>query len=278
MASATYHAIATAIEQYLFESGSTGPHNSKNNRQIVAHIRGLVTEGKLVIDVADGTILNYLSNAAADANSKVISGGPRRGYWYAAPTETAQPKAPDVEEISQPAGGPKTTVQERDLYPLMELWLESKGYTTKDVSTLKAGGKWGNPDNIGVDRVDVFGAVEIDLASCEVKLSDKDWELVIFEAISHKRFSNRSWFCYRTESEDAPLPKGIEYYAEKYRVGIVQIVLSDSQLLALKARETAPIEHVEDVIERIPALYDHVPLREKSDLIDRTGISLTLKF
>jgi hypothetical protein len=162
----------------------------------------------------------------------------------------------------------------------MELWLQKKGgYIAKDVANLKAGGRWGNPDIIGVNLVQLMGAFEVDVVSCEVKIADSNWEQMIFEAISHKRFSNRSWFCYRVDAKNAPLPKGIEYYAERYRVGVVQICLTDAELIELKNKSKQPVDYIDDrVIERIQALYDPVPLREKRDVIQRTGITIALTF
>jgi hypothetical protein len=49
------------------------------------------------------------------------------------------------------------------------------------MSNLKGGGRWGNPDIIGVSRTELMGVVEVDLASCEVKMQDRDSEQVIFE-------------------------------------------------------------------------------------------------
>lgn len=272
----TYNAIIDAAETYLKESNSISPANSKKNRQIVQAIREAIAAGKLALDVADGTILSYLSYAANnDAQRSIVSGGPHAGYWYEKQDEPKAAPQPEKEQIK--AQGKSITVVEKDLYPLMELWLQQKGYTSKDLSNLKSGGRWGNPDIIGAERVELFGAVQIDLASCEVKIGDSNWEQVIFEAISHKRFSNRSWFCYRVQNEGTPLPKGMEYYAERYRVGVVQVVLSDQELASLK-QSSRPLDYIENVIERVPALYDHVPLREQRDLIDRSGIALTLAF
>lgn len=278
MPSLTYSAIVKAAEEYLKESRSTGASSSKSNKQIVAAINDKIQKGELSVDVTDGTMLSYLSNAAnTDSESAIVSGGPRGGYWYDEATiHTVEIKQADEEKI-KPDKGAAVTVLEKDLYPLMELWLQKKGYKSKDTSTLKSGGRWGNPDIIGAERVELFGAVEVDLASCEVKLAEANWEQVIFEAISHKRFSNRSWFCYRVSQEQA-LPKGMSYYAERYKVGVVQIILSDEELLGLKSGKSTPLDFIDNVIEKVPALYDYVPLREQRELIERTGITLTVSF
>jgi hypothetical protein len=279
MASATYQLIVSAIEKFLVSNNSNSSKNSKSNKEIVFYIRSKIANGDLQIEVTDGTIISYLSNAANnDNNSSIVSGGPKGGYWLDESVKSYPEMKPVEEEhIKTEKSGP-VTILEKDLYPLVELWLEKKRYVAKDMSTLKSGGRWGNPDIIGAERVDVFGMVEIEMESCEIKLSEKNWEQMIFEAISHKRFSNRSWFCYRVIKDQTPLPKGIEYYAEKYKIGIVQIILSDAELVDLKNNKKTPLDLIDSVVECFPALYDQVPLREKRDLIDRSGIVPTLKF
>jgi hypothetical protein len=69
----------------------------------------------------------------------------------------------------------------------------------------------------------------------------------------------------------------MEYYAERYRVGVVQVILTNEELAGL-SNTGKPLDYIDRVIERVPALYDFVPLREQRELIERTGISLTLTF
>jgi len=191
MANDTYSSVVHETQQYLIKKGATRSGAGLSNKQIVTAIAPALEEQGIGVTV--GTILNYLSYAAnKDDASGIVSGGPRRGYWYSEPQESGREVVEPEEQEVSPRKGKQVTVLERDLYPLVELWLEQKGYQSKDVSSLKKGGKWGNPDIVGANRVDLFGAVEIDIASCEIKLSDNYWEQVIFEAISHKRFSNRS--------------------------------------------------------------------------------------
>jgi hypothetical protein len=66
-------------------------------------------------------------------------------------------------------------------------------------------------------------------------------------------------------SEGALLPKGMEYYAERYRVGVVQIRMSDSEIKVLKDSPTKTLDYIDKVFELIPAAYDPVPLKEKRD-------------
>jgi len=279
MASDTYQIISSATEAYLRAQGSFDRKTAKSNRAILDEIRRQIQSGQIVTAATDATILQYVSFAAnKDESSSIVSAGGRGGYWISAVQHSLDELKPEDEEKITPTVGPVFTLLERDLYPLVELWLEQKGYRSKDISSLKKGGKWGNPDIIGIDRVELFGAVELELASCEVKLSEKNWEQFIFEAISHKRFANRSWFCYRVAEDGVPLPKGIEYYAERYRVGVVQIILSDDELDALKRGNKPPVDFIDQVDERVPALYDIVPLKEKGELIRRADMKISIAF
>jgi hypothetical protein len=279
VASQTYLDFIAAVCDYLKSTGSNGPTNGKSNKQIVQAIKDRIEAGELDISLGDGSMLSYLSTAAnQDPTSKIVSGGVGVGYWLEEDISSAVESKPIDEKKVSSGKGKSTVIREKHLYPLMELWLNQKGYAAKDTSNLKSGGRWGNPDIIGVERVDLFGAVEIDIASCEIKLGEEGWEQVIFEAISHKRFANRSWFCYRTPAEGWPLPKGMEYYAERYRVGLVQIILSDQEVIELKSGEKGPLDFIERVVERVPALYDRVPLREQKDVVERSGITLTMTF
>ena len=279
MASQTYIDFVNAVRDYLTETGSNSPSTGKSNKQVVEALQARIADGKLAISLGEGSMLSYLSRAAnQDVSSGFVSGGVGIGYYLQAEDFATAPAANVDEKEIKSSKGKKETLREKDLYGLMELWLNQKGYAAKDTSNLKKGGRWGNPDIIGVERVDLFGAVQIDVASCEIKLAEEGWEQVIFEAISHKRFSNRSWFCYRVVSEGSPLPKGIEYYAERYKVGVVQIILSDSEIIELQKGTKAPLDFIDRVVERVPALFDHVPLAEQKEVIERAGITLTVTF
>ena len=107
MASLTYKVVASAAEQFFQTSRALGPSSSKNNKDIVTALRKMISDGKLDVDVTDGTILSYLSQAANnDSESGIVSGEPHAGYWYdssaKAPPET---KPVDEEKIKQAKGG-----------------------------------------------------------------------------------------------------------------------------------------------------------------------------
>lgn len=277
MASTTYAAIIEEVTSFLTIRGSSGPESSTFSKEVVDHVRKKITAGDLLIDVADATILQYVSHAARnDESSRIVSGGPHGGYWIepVAELQDEPPLEEQTETLQGAAGGVPVKALEKDLYPLMALWLEQKGYQSKDISSLKSGGPWGNPDILGVRWTTSLGATEIELASCEVKLNQGGWQQSIFEAVSHKRFTNRSWFCYRVKVQDDPMPKGMEYYAERFKVGVVQMSLTDEEFAGLKEGTRKPIEFVARVSERVPAIHEWVPLREQRELIERAQISL----
>ena len=280
MANPTYIQIVKLGEEFLKSRGYTSQENKTSSRAVVDAIQSEIANRHLELGVVRGTIFSYISHAANnDDNSSIASGGPWGGYWYdESSLGEVSIKPVDVAEIETEHGKP-VSFNERDLYPLLHLWLSAKDFVAKDVSNLKSGGKWGNPDVIGVKRVDLFGSVEIEIASCEVKLSEANWEQFIFEAISHKRFSNRSWYAYRISQAGKPLPKAIEYYAERYKVGIIQILLTDEELIKLKTQTQEAVEEfIDRVSERVPALYEPVPLQEKADLFERAKISPSFNF
>lgn len=275
--SANLQAVVAQAATILKARGATSSSTATSSKDLVSAVRAAIASGELKVDVADSTVLQYISSAVNnDPDCPIVSGGSWGGYWLEeAGPEEEEVAPPPVEVVVTPTAG---SFKEFDLYPLVSFWLDStKGYTAKDLSNLRAGGKWGNPDIVGVSRVELFGAIEIETVSCEVKLSDSNWETFIFEAISHKRFSNRSWYCYRTTNQNVPLPRGMEYYAERYKVGIVQIALSDEELGRLKSMKD-PLEYVDRVQERVPAVYEHVSLQEKKSLVDRTSLAVSLAF
>ena len=239
--SLSYQQIVKAAEEFLHK-GEISPISGK---KIAEHLEYLMNEGSVDKHPRE-VVYTYLSRAANhDSESRIVSGGPHGGYSLEPLSDVTTSIDVDPESSlqtkSQSGGGPL----EKHLYPLLKLWLETSDYIAADVSMLKAGGHWGNPDLLGVSRAEMLGASEIELVSIEAKLSELGWERYIFEAVSHKRFVNRAWFCYRTEIPYPPLPKNMAYYAERYRVGILQVYLTDAELENAARGEKASAEYLQ---------------------------------
>ena len=264
----TFQLVVDGATAFLEQCEAFSREKSQSGSKIVDALS--LVEG---INLKRGSLFNYLSSAANDpANSQIVSGGPRSGYWLEKIVATAE--VAEKEKTPTPKGKKKETNSEKSLYPLIELWLSTKGYRSKDTSTAKSGGKWGNPDIIGLNRIQAFGISDIEIASCEVKLSIANWETFIFEAISHKRFSNRSFYCFRDDRE-VEIPPAIQYYAEKFRIGIVQIILDEKEIESVKGAggDFKKLEqYLTNIVEIFPALFDVIPAQEKVLLLDRLGI------
>jgi hypothetical protein len=272
-----YEVLVSSVERYLQSEKSFSQESSKTGSEISNFLSQLRDTEEINLTLSDNSIKPYLSYAAADSSNAIMSGGPHGGYWCDV-RKGLFGREKTVDEVTVGAGKNKINITEKILYPVVKSWLELKGYVARDVSSLKKGGKWGNPDIIGIDRVELFSAVQIEIVSCEVKLSVHDWERFIFEAVSHKRMANRSWYILRQSSEEELLPKGIIDYAERYRVGICTIMLNDQQLISLTSGKSAPEEYLTSVREIFPAPFDHVSLREMKSLAERMEIKLTLGF
>ena len=268
----SYQELVKAAEDYLGRQGGA----SQSGRVIAEHLENLMNAGGIERHPRN-VIYSYLSHAANHNElSRIVSGGPYGGYSleYAANAPDAADSTANKTEVSSESSDFRA--RECHLYSLIRSWLEASDYISEDVSALKAGGQWGNPDLLGVSRVEILGSSEIELVSVEVKLSETNWERFIFEAVSHKRFVNRSWFCYRTSSQYPPLPKNMAYYAERYKVGIIQIYLSDQDIKKMADNSEVSAEYLDRVQERVRALYEPVPLQEKRAFLARAGMELNL--
>lgn len=274
----SYRELIKAAEDYL-EGREPTP-----SPEIATHLRERMARGEIESHT-QGVIFSYLSRAANhDEESRIVSGGPHGGYSLELAVDVV-PVIPEEQEVApQLAPGEVEQFQPREkhLYPLLQAWLRASEYIAEDVSVLKRGGQWGNPDLLGVSRVEILGTSEIEIVSVEAKLSEANWERFIFEAVSHKRFANRSWYCYRTSAPYPALPKNMSYYAERYKVGIIQIYLTDEELEALSKNDERgnlhdkALEYLDRVQERVRALYEPVPLQEKKAFLERANMTLNL--
>jgi len=258
----TYRQIVATAEKIL-RAGSNSQDKALSAKDLIARIR---SEGG-TLTIGDPTILSYLSYAANhDTLTKIDSGVPRGGYWF-----NNEFEAPIVDEPPAPAPSPR----EAHLYELVRYWFQAKkDLPAKDISQLKAGGIWGNPDIVGISSIDRLGFFDVEIVSAEVKLSEKDWRRFIFEAVSHKRFANRVYYIFRTKFETIKLPDEMDRYAEQYRIGIVLVPLNDDELARLgNSEEKANLPNYADrIVERVPAVYDFVPPRYQIDFLERIGL------
>lgn len=179
----------------------------------------------------DNTYSTYLTRMVYDETTRLARAPAGYGYTLMPPRGGAG-GAEGVE--ARPAEAAGRQVQERFLYRLLANWLASLNYRTKVSADLRAGGLWGNPDVVGVRLLEtVWQTFEVEVVTIEVKNSSADWKRWIFEAIAHKRFSDRSYFSFPVINATAAVEEVPEYqemrkYGEQYGIGIVVVFIDPS--------------------------------------------------
>ena len=155
----------------------------------------------------------------------------------------------------------KKQEREKNLYPSLVSWLITKKYFSKDTSTFKKGGQWGNPDVTGIKIInDIFGLERLEVCTIEAKAAATDWKKYIFEAVSHKRFANRAYFAFAIGSDKPSIRDIVDYnemrdYGEKFKIGIIAIFLQINDFKTLNSVRDLSLGDV-DIIEVWPALYE----------------------
>ncbi|MBB5753595.1 hypothetical protein [Prosthecomicrobium pneumaticum] len=229
---------------------------------------------------SDSHIYWTILDSSKKGNSRIRSGGPWKGY-YLVSTEQADQDLRTLEQETEEAEVEPPKQKERDLYPVVAAWLKTKkgiNCSKDDIYNKKAGGKWGNPDVFGVRVIDDLGFFDIDIVSCEVKISKDNWRHYIFEAVSHKRFSNRVYYIFSSDAEDlADEDVELYAYAEKYQIGIAVIALTPEGYAKLPSwnslSEAEKLDYVDSVKEKVPAPYELVSVDQKIEVLRRIGVN-----
>jgi hypothetical protein len=273
----TYDDYVEAIRKYLRDQGATSSQKTKKMREIVAGVKDQFDKR-----LSENSLNNYLNHAAhKDNKSGIISEGPHRGYWL---DEDALKRAPALEIAQEPESPdeaesvPEKRVRVRRevaLYEPAKQWLLGNSYRAKIIADMRGGAKWSNPDVLGIRVSKNFGLTDIEIVSIEVKTGNANWRQDIFEAIAHKRFANRVYFCYPVEEGLDKLDDEIRRYSELYRVGVLQLYLEKDALATLRSSQSSselPDLSAADIEERIPAPYDFIPPRYQIEFLKGLGL------
>ncbi len=235
----------------------------------------------------DGQVYNILLNASKNLESPIQSRKGRSGGYFLDASEVLNNTGDspgltnsfsDGEPLERFSAEPEKTY-ERHIWPLVSHWLKSQKdlkQATHEYANVKSGGKWGNPDVLALRPIDRLGFFDVEVVTVEVKPSTTNWQYYFFEAVSHKRFAERVYFCFRTGGSDQKTLLNVLDYAEKFRVGVLQIELGEDQYLSLQKWDAMPdvdkLQLVDQVVEVAPAPYDPVNLSDKLDFLERVGI------
>jgi hypothetical protein len=271
----TYADYLQAVQTYLRNEGATTANRTKHMREIVEAVKPSF-DGRL----SENSLYNYLNNAAQNDNdSGIISLGPHRGYWLDEAALTTAKRLEGAEHADEEAQPDRRTRirREHTLYEPVRKWLVANNYRAENVADTRGGSKWSNPDVVGIRVSKNFGLTDIEIVSVEVKISKANWRQDIFEAIAHKRFANRVYYCYPVTDGLDKLDEEMRRYSELYRVGVLQIFLEKESLESLyssTSAESLPHLGASDIIdEKIPAPYDFIPPRYQIDFMKGLQLS-----
>lgn len=230
------------------------------------------------VDVPWNTFKQYLSRSVRNPHSQINSLG-RRGYYLSEAAKALDQASADPFDEPQSRVDEGRRKKEMLLYPVLLNWLIEQEYRAGITATARTNGWWGNPDVTGIICDEFFGKLTLEVATIEVKLSEKAWKQWIFEAISHRRFANRSYFAFAYPSElIKKLDSELRYFSELYHIGVLVIGMDQSKFNDLQAgRLTEPIEDDDvDIIELYSAPYTQVQPRFQKEYLQSLKITSTI--
>lgn len=268
--------VAKLVEYTLIKLGSS-KDQPKYSTEIISVARDLYP---VIFDsIAEGTFRNYLNGSPA-INSRIISLGVAKGYYLDQDEKNLvledileDPSPNSTADLANSEAGPRPYLQkERRLYTHIVDWLQANGYRSDVVSNGRLLGPWGNPDVVGIKTLDIIGTWQAQTLSVEVKVNNKTWQRDIFEAISHRRYFDRCYFCYPVLANNRQISQELKDYAELYSVGILLVEMPEEELEKLNRAEELDPNNL-SITEACPAPYFPVMPEYRKMAFDALGIS-----
>lgn len=203
------------ITCYLLEKGKClTPTKTKHAKEIFQEYEELKEKYSKIPDVPSNTFGVMLSILSQSFDSPIKSQGRKLGYYLDNAAGTSLP--------SKRAN----KLSEKDLYPILEEWLESDAYVIRNMANKRKGNKWQNVDVLGWSFIRHLEKEFLELHSIEVKLSLANWRIDLFEAVSHSMFANKSYFAFLIKESDK-IEKALKEYAYKFGIGLLAIVVDN---------------------------------------------------
>lgn len=216
----------------------------------------------------------YLSALSTDGRSAITKPEGKHGYFINVSIDNDENIESDEIESDHPTSA--RTNRERLLYPFLRDWLMSQGYRAKDTSLIKGNSRWGNPDITGLKIIDNVLSTEIEIATIEAKASLRNWKIDFFEAVAHRRFSNRAYFAFPIgDNKPREVLRELRYYSELYEVGVLLISMPEAALKEYESTGILPLENIEDyidIIEFYTAKFNNLPIMYQKDFYKSLGI------
>lgn len=229
--------------------------------------------------VSENVFKSYLSGLSRSPTSRIVKDTGSHGYYLKTAEEALEENA-----LVEPEEPPQETEDKKErkeneklLYPILEVWLQSQGYRTKDTSSMKGMGRWGNPDITGIIVDESLGSFDIELVTIEAKVTHQNYRYDFFEAVSHKRFANRVYFSFAATSNFLRENSDeLRYYSELYGVGVVVIALEEPHFKEYVKGKLNEIDTDRvDVYEVFSAPFEPRLRRWQKTFLEQLGISGT---
>jgi hypothetical protein len=104
------------------------------------------------------------------------------------------------------------------------------------------------------------------------------WRYYFFEAVSHKRFSERVYFAYRENvGGDADQRSELLRYAEKYGVGVVEMQIDDDDFKKIRnwsrLTDAEKTTIIDSFVEVVPAPFEAISIRDKIIFLKQVGVN-----
>lgn len=242
----------------------------------VKKVLGSISEQLKEEDFSESKIYLILKDLPSIDGSLIRSRQGRSGGYYLAKNDGSML----VPQIETPIEVESKTL-EKHLWPAVAKWLydhKSVKRASSGIANLKRGKTWSNPDVVGLNIIEELGMFDVEVFTAEVKPSKEQWRLYFFEAVSHKRFSERVYFVYRDDGNISRDDRDELFrYAEKYNVGVVEMQMEDKDYKKMITWDTLSVpeqaEILEKFVELVPAPFEPVPTRDKISFLKRIGIS-----
>jgi hypothetical protein len=246
--------VSRMASKVLAEKNIRTPDAAISGRDIYKEATGLFPNA----GVPQNTFTMYLSALVKDSASEINCMGRKQGYFLSSVGALLEA---EENEIPLPEREERRLEKEALLYPALQNWLVDQGYRSDITAGVRGNGQWGNPDVVGLRCHECFGAISLEIASIEAKTSERNWRQWFFEAVSHRRFANRSYFAFAVPEELVPkLDPELRYYSERFQVGVLVVSMRIDLYEALHRGKVSAI-NPEDV--DITELYSgqHSPVQ-----------------
>jgi hypothetical protein len=203
-------------EQALIDKKATTAENKITRHELYESARKLSRLSTK--DFPENTFSIYIGVAINNRETKIAREAGKNGYYF-----NEQANLESLLETEEKQGKLKKRKLEEPLYLVFKDWLLARSYRTDVTAGMTILGPWGNPDVTGIMTTTVFNSIRLEIATIEVKASFDNWERVLFEAVSHRRFANRAYFAFSAQkdslnSRDEEL---LRFYSETFGIGIL---------------------------------------------------------